>query len=229
MGRYEEDPPLASRGTVDAALLEEHPGLYIRWLEVDRGSGRAPRELKSRLAALSDRFAGPQAVTFRTKPIPSAYRVFYRHIGLDPDEQPTPPEQVVLERMLKGGFVSRNLLDDALTIAMIESGVPVLAFDADALEGELRIRPSEPGETLEGRPADLPAGTLRDRRRRPPAVAAVRRDGLRARREPVDRAHGPGGDRRRRGPGDRRRGSPLDRRGDPRGSVTDRGAPVAAS
>ena len=160
MGRYEEDPPLASRGIVDAALLDEHPGLYIRWLEVDRGSGRAPRELKSRLAALSDRFAGPQAVTFRTKPIPSAYRVFYRHIGLDPDEQPTPPEQVVLERMLKGGFVSRNLLDDALTIAMIESGVPVLAFDADALEGELRIRPSEPGETLEGRPADLPAGTL---------------------------------------------------------------------
>ena len=160
MGRYEEDPPLASRGTVDAALLEEHPGLYIRWLEVDRGSGRAPRELKSRLAALSDRFAGPQAVTFRTKPIPSAYRVFYRHIGLDPDEQPTPPEQVVLERMLKGGFVSRNLLDDALTIAIIESGVPVLAFDADALEGELRIRPSEPGETLEGRPAELPAGTL---------------------------------------------------------------------
>ena len=160
MGRCEEDPPLASRGTVDAALLEEHPGLYIRWLEVDRGSGRAPRELRSRLAALSDRFAGPQAVTFRTKPIPSAYRVFYRHIGLDPDEQPTPPEQVVLERMLKGGFVSRNLLDDALTIAMIESGVPVLAFDADALEGELRIRPSEPGETLEGRPAELPAGTL---------------------------------------------------------------------
>ena len=160
MGGHEGDPPLASRGTVDAALLEEHPGLYIRWLEVDRGSGRAPRELKSRLAALSDRFAGPQAVTFRTKPIPSAYRVFYRHIGLDPDEQPTPPEQVVLERMLKGGFVSRSLLDDALTIAMIESGVPVLAFDADALEGELRIRPSEPGETLEGRPAELPAGTL---------------------------------------------------------------------
>ena len=154
------DPPLAARGPVDAALREEHPGLYIRWLEVDRGSGRAPRELKSRLAALSDRFAGPQAVTFRTKPIPSAYRVFYRHIGLDPDEQPTPPEQVVLERMLKGGFVSRNLLDDALTIAMIESGVPVLAFDADALEGEIRIRPSEPGETLEGRPAELPAGTL---------------------------------------------------------------------
>src|SRR6185436_7942993 len=124
--------------------------LYIRWLEVDRGSGRSPRGLKQRLAVLSDRFAGPQAVTFRTKPIPWAYRVFYRHIGLDPDEQPTPPEQAVLDRMLKGGFVSRNLLDDALTIAMIESGVPVLAFDADRVDGGLAIRPCLAGETLEG-------------------------------------------------------------------------------
>ena len=149
-----------SRGAVDPALAEEHPGLYLRWVEVDHGSGRSPRELKRRLAELSDRFAGPQAVTFRTKPIPYAYRVFYRHIGLDPDEQPTPPEQAVLDRMLKGGFVSRNLLDDALTIAMIESGVPVLALDADRIEGGIAVRPSHAGEGLEGRPGALPEGTL---------------------------------------------------------------------
>ena len=149
-----------SRGAVDPALAEEHPGLYLRWVEVDHGSGRSPRALKRRLAELSDRFAGPQAVTFRTKPIPYAYRVFYRHIGLDPDEQPTPPEQAVLDRMLKGGFVSRNLLDDALTIAMIESGVPVLAFDADRVEGGIAVRPSHAGEGLEGRPGALPEGTL---------------------------------------------------------------------
>jgi len=154
------DPPLAARGPVDAALREEHPGLYIRWLEVDHGSGRTPRELKRRLAALSDRFGGPQAIAFRTKPIPSAYRVFYRHIGLDPDTQLTPPEVIVRERMLKGGFLSSNLLDDALTVAMIESGVPVVAFDADALAGPLGIRPSSVGEALEGRPGELPAGTL---------------------------------------------------------------------
>jgi len=154
------DPPLASRGEVDPALRGELPGLYLRWVEIGRGSGRSPRELKRRLAALSDRFAGPQAMTFRTRPIPWAYRVFYRHIGLDPDEQPTPPEAVVLDRMLKGGFVSRNLLDDALTIAMIESGVPVVAFDADAVEGAPRIRQSGPGDVLEGRPGELPEGTL---------------------------------------------------------------------
>jgi len=151
---------LALRGSVDAELAAEFPGLYLRYLEVAAGSGKSPRGLKQRLAVLSDRFAGPQAVAFRTKPIPYAYRVFHRHIGLDPDEQPTPAEAVVLERMLKGGFVSSNRLDDALSIAMIESGVPVLALDADRISGPLVLRPSAAGETLEGRPGDLPAGTL---------------------------------------------------------------------
>ena len=147
-------------GFIDPDVAEELPGLMLRWAPVDRGSGRSNRALRERLAILSDRFGGPQAIAFRTKPIPSAYRVFYRHIGLDPDTQLTPPEVIVRERMLKGGFLSSNLLDDALTVAMIESGVPVVAFDADALAGPLGIRPSSAGEALEGRPGELPAGTL---------------------------------------------------------------------
>lgn len=154
------DEPTASRGAVDASLREEFPGLYLRYLEVASGSGNSSKALRRRLEVLSDRFAGPQAIAFRTKPIPWAYRVFFRHIGLDPDQQPTPAEAVVLERMLKGGFVSRDLLDDALTIAMIESGVPVHAFDAERIEGVLEIRPSAAGEGLEGRPGQLPPGTL---------------------------------------------------------------------
>ena len=154
------DEQLATRGHVDPAIREEFPGLYLRYLEVEGGSGKSPKALKRRLAALSDRFAGAQAITFRTKPIPGAYRIFYRHIGLDPDEQPTPAEGIVLERMLKGGFVSRSRLDDALTIAMIESGVPVHALDADRLAGAPALRPTVAGEALEGRPGDLPAGTL---------------------------------------------------------------------
>ena len=160
MGPGSDDEQLATRGRVNPALREEFPGLYLRYLEVGCGSGRSPKSLRRRLATLSDRFAGAQAITFRTKPIPGAYRVFYRHIGLDPDEQPTPAEAVVLERMLKGGFISRSRLDDALTIAMIESGVPVHALDADRLTGTLTIRPTVAGEVLEGRPGDLPAGTL---------------------------------------------------------------------
>ena len=147
-------------GWVAPALREEFPGLGLRYLVVDRASGRSPRHVKRRLAALSDRFSGPQAINLRHQAIPWAYRVFYRHIGLDPDEQQTPVEEIALERMKRGGFISRSLLDDALTIAIIESGVALRGFDADRAEGRLGIRQTEPGEALEGRRGELPPGTL---------------------------------------------------------------------
>nr|MBA2522560.1 hypothetical protein [Solirubrobacterales bacterium] len=89
----------ASRGSVDAELAEEFPGLLIRHLTVERGSGKSPAGLRKRLSILSDRFAGPQAITLRSKPIPWAYRVFYRHIGLDPDADRTPVEAAALNRL----------------------------------------------------------------------------------------------------------------------------------
>jgi DNA/RNA-binding domain of Phe-tRNA-synthetase-like protein len=147
-------------GWIAPELREEFPGLALRYLLFEQGSGRAPRHVKKRLAALSNRFSGPQAINLRHQPIPWAYRVFYRHIGLDPDEQQTPVEAVALERMKRGGFISRSLLDDALTIAIIESGVALRAFDAGRVEGALGIRQTEPGEGLEGRPGELPPGTL---------------------------------------------------------------------
>ncbi len=113
--------------------------------------------MRGRLRVLSDRFAGAQAINLRHQAIPWAYRVFFRHIGLDPDEQPTPVEQLALERMFHGGFVSRNLLEDAITIGIVESGVALRAFDAEKVTGRLGIRLTAPGEALE-RP--LPAGTL---------------------------------------------------------------------
>jgi DNA/RNA-binding domain of Phe-tRNA-synthetase-like protein len=147
-------------GWVAPELREELPGLGLRYALVERGSGRSSRGLKERLRELSDRFSGPQAINLRNQPIPWAYRVFYRHIGLDPDEQPTPVEELALQRIKHGGFRSRSTLDDALTIAIMESGVALRAFDADKASGAPGIRPSQPGEELEGRPGELPAGTL---------------------------------------------------------------------
>jgi DNA/RNA-binding domain of Phe-tRNA-synthetase-like protein len=154
------DEAVPEGGWVAPELQDEFPGLGLRYLLLEHGSGRAPRQVKRRLAALSSRFSGPQAINLRHQSIPWAYRVFYRHIGLDPDEQPTPVEALALERMQRGGFISRSLLDDALTIAIIESGVALRAFDAGRVEGRLGIRPSEVGEGLEGRPGALPQGTL---------------------------------------------------------------------
>jgi len=147
-------------GRVDPQLRVEFPGLAVYYLVLDRGSGRSPREVKQRLRLLSDRFTGGEAINLRHRPIPWAYRVFYRHIGLDPDRTRTPVEELALERMKHGAFRSRSLLDDALTIAVIESGVALRAFDADRVEGGLGLRGSAPGEGLEGRPGELPAGTL---------------------------------------------------------------------
>ena len=78
---------------------------------------------------------GGHAVHMRERPIPWAYRVFFRQIGLDPDRTRTPVEALALERMKSGGFKSRNQLDDALTIATIETGVALRAFDADEDRG----------------------------------------------------------------------------------------------
>jgi DNA/RNA-binding domain of Phe-tRNA-synthetase-like protein len=105
---------------------------------------------------------GATAVAVRRQPVPSAYRVFFRHIGLDPDSVRTPVEAAVLERMLRGGFLSAGLLADVLLIAMLDTGVPVWALDAATLEGPLGIRSSKPGERL-GRATDaaqLAAGRL---------------------------------------------------------------------
>jgi DNA/RNA-binding domain of Phe-tRNA-synthetase-like protein len=155
-----DDDAIPEAGWIDTELRDELPGLGLRYLLVDRGSGRSPRSVKERLAQMSNRFSGPQAINLRHRPIPWAYRVFYRHIGLDPDEQPTPVEAVALERIKRGGFISQNRLDDALTISIIESGVALRAFDADRAQGRLGIRQTDDGEVLEGRPGALPTGTL---------------------------------------------------------------------
>ncbi len=125
-------------------------------------TGRSPREIQSRLRLMSNSFRGARAVAVRREPVPVAYRAFYRQIGLDPDVVRTPLESVVLERMLHGGFVSEGLLADVLLIALVDTGVPVWALDADCVDGPLGIRASSDGEPF-GRSGDapvLPAGRL---------------------------------------------------------------------
>jgi DNA/RNA-binding domain of Phe-tRNA-synthetase-like protein len=148
------------QGWVAPHLAAEFPGLGIAWVEVDGRPGRSPDSVRRRLRELSDRFYGAHAIHLRERPIPWAYRVFFRQIGLDPDRTRTPVEQLALDRLRDGGFTSRGMPADALTIATIETGVALRAFDADRLEGRLCIRDSAPGESLSGRPGELPNGTL---------------------------------------------------------------------
>ena len=138
------------RGLVDSELASEFPQLALHLSTVEASAIRSPRAIKHRLRILSDRYTGGKAVNLRQEPIPWAYRVFFRQIGIDPDDRRTPPEEAALERMRVGGFQSRNLLDDALTIATVETGVAVLALDADRVEGALGLRLSRERERLGG-------------------------------------------------------------------------------
>jgi DNA/RNA-binding domain of Phe-tRNA-synthetase-like protein len=147
-------------GWVAPVLDEEFPGLKIVTTTVARGSGKSPPAVKEHLRGLSNRFAGAQAIMLRQKAIPGSYRIFFRHIGLDPDTTRTPVEQIALDRMFDGAFKSKNRLDDALTIATIEIGVAMRAYDADRVSGRLGIRPSAPGEKMEGVVGALGTGTL---------------------------------------------------------------------
>jgi DNA/RNA-binding domain of Phe-tRNA-synthetase-like protein len=148
------------RGWCEREVQQELPGLGLMFTAVEVKAGRSLTGASSpaiigRLRELSNRWRGARAVNVRQERIPAAYRVFFRHIGLDPDVTRTPIEAAVLERMLDGGFLSEGLLADILTIGLIDTSVPVWAFDADTVDGPLGVRLSRPEERL-GRGSDGP-------------------------------------------------------------------------
>jgi DNA/RNA-binding domain of Phe-tRNA-synthetase-like protein len=137
-------------GWVEPELADEFPELSLVHARVDVGAGRSPREVKQRLRMLADRYTGGKVVHMRQDPVPWAYRVFSRQVGIDPDHDRTPVEAVALRRLKHGGLHSESLVDDALTIAIAETGVPLIALDADRVEGELGLRLARTGEDLAG-------------------------------------------------------------------------------
>ncbi len=159
--------PELTHGWCAREVEQELPGLALLSMHVEVGrsgslTGASPADLLERLREKSNRFRGANAVAVRREPVPSAYRVFFRHIGLDPEVVRTPIETAVFERMMHGGFISSGLLQDALLIALLDTGVPVWALDAERVDGPLGIRASTEGERLgHGEDATvLPEGRL---------------------------------------------------------------------
>jgi DNA/RNA-binding domain of Phe-tRNA-synthetase-like protein len=103
----------------------------------------------------------------RQDPVPGAYRAFYRQVGIDPDSERTPVERIALERLAWGGLRSRNLVDDALTVAIVETGVPVIALDRERVGQSLGLRLAEADELLggSGRPLSSRQIVLADEQR----------------------------------------------------------------
>lgn len=137
-------------GWVEPDLAEEFPELGVVYAPLETRPARTPPSVKERLRTLSNRFTGGKVVHMRQEAVPWAYRVFFRQVGIDPDSHRTAVEQAALDRMKWGGFRSTNLVDDALLIATIETGVPVIAFDGDRVGTAIGLRLAQPGELLGG-------------------------------------------------------------------------------
>ena len=153
-------------GWVEPELAEEFPELSLVYAEIGVRPTKSPREVKQRLRMLADRYTGGKVVHMRQDPVPWAYRVFSRQVGIDPDQDRTPVEAVALRRLKHGGLHSENLVDDALTIAIAETGVPLMALDAERVQGELGLRLARAREKLSAlRPLSARQLVVADRER----------------------------------------------------------------
>jgi DNA/RNA-binding domain of Phe-tRNA-synthetase-like protein len=157
------EPLGPAEGFIEPTIREEFPGLRLQWLTVEARRRDSPPALVRRLHQLSSRYRGAGVVAMRTQPVPQAYRAFFRHIGLDPDLDRVPSEEAAVVRLMQGGFRSTDLISDACLVALVETGVPVWALDADGLDpGGLGIRTVSADEASPrgGSSAALEPGTL---------------------------------------------------------------------
>ena len=140
------------------ALEAEFPGLRAEWIGCECSEHRSDAGVGERLARLASRFGGRQAVELRQQQVPAAYRSLFLQIGIDPDQQPTPIEQAALGRLVAGGNLPQDRISDALLLALLETSVPVMAFDASLVTAPIELREARGGEKIGAN--ELAPGTL---------------------------------------------------------------------
>lgn len=120
---------------IDADVAAEFPGLRLPYAVISGLRLDRPRSplLSERLATAAERLTGPMIRELRASAEGTAYRAFYRQVGLDPDRTRPPVEALVAERVMRGGFVEGPTWRDALVVASVTGGVALQAFDARRL------------------------------------------------------------------------------------------------
>jgi DNA/RNA-binding domain of Phe-tRNA-synthetase-like protein len=160
----EERPLALERGAVASDLRADFPELSIWTADVPARAHPSPDAVRRRMDAAGERLTGADAIGTRSESTPWAYRVFARRLGIDPDGAESPVEAAALQQHTKFPAAG-SLPADAQLIAVAETGVPVLAFDADKLDGELWLRRAIPGERIGDHPVEPGRPVLADRTR----------------------------------------------------------------
>ena len=141
-----------------------------------------------RLRALSDRYGGARACSCAASPCrrptaPSSATPAWTRTW-----SARPVEAAILDRLLHGGFASSDRLGDALLVAVVETGVPVYALDAERLDGPAGAAHGRRGGADRRGPDRGGRGAGEHRRggRRARGRLAVRRAGRAVRRRRAD-------------------------------------------
>lgn len=113
------------------------------------------QEKSPRLDALRDeivRSVREQYTLERIKdePLFRAYRDFFWRVGVDPTKTRPASEALVRRILAKKVLPTINTAVDAYNLASIRTGIPIAAFDADTLAGDLTMRFAEEGEAFLG-------------------------------------------------------------------------------
>jgi DNA/RNA-binding domain of Phe-tRNA-synthetase-like protein len=86
----------------------------------------------------------------KDEPLFRAYRDFFWSVGVDPTKT-RPASEALVRRILSGGKLPTiNTAVDAYNLASARSGIPIAAFDADMLSGELTMQFAKDGEFFLG-------------------------------------------------------------------------------
>jgi DNA/RNA-binding domain of Phe-tRNA-synthetase-like protein len=86
----------------------------------------------------------------KDEPLFRAYRDFFWSVGVDPTRT-RPASEALVRRILAGKMLPAiNTAVDAYNLASIRTGIPIAAFDADTLGGDLFMRFAEEGEEFLG-------------------------------------------------------------------------------
>lgn len=154
---HAERPLELKRVAVANDLREEFPEIGLWTAEVPFAARATPDAVRDRLAGSGAKLTAAAAIGAREESTPWAYRVFARRVGADPAAARNRVEAAALHRARGDAAVPAGLPDDALLLAVAETGVPVLAFDAGELDGDLWLRPARAGERVADGP-EIPAG-----------------------------------------------------------------------
>jgi len=133
-------------------ILAAFPGLSVAEGKVGPLS---IQEKSPRLEALRDEIVCSVREQYtleriKDEPLFRAYRDFFWRVGVDPTRT-RPASEALVRRILAGKMLPAiNPAVDAYNLASIRTGIPIAAFDADTLAGELAMRFAEEGEAFLG-------------------------------------------------------------------------------